>query len=177
MLDPLRLPELLTPAEMGEADRLTIAAGTPGSVLMEAAGRAVADEAARLARSGGRIVVLAGPGNNGGDGFVAARVLGERGYPVDLGLLGRREKLTGDAAGAASRFPGEVSRAADVDLAGAACVIDALFGAGLARDIDGEARVLVERINACARRGRPRTGGGRALGRRRGDWEGPWRRG
>ena len=65
---------------------------------MEAAGLAVADEAARLARARGRIVVLCGPGDNGGDGFVAARLLAERGYPVDLGLLGRREALAGDAA-------------------------------------------------------------------------------
>ena len=93
MLDPLTSPDVLTPTEMGEADRMTIAGGTPGLALMEAAGLAVADEAARLARSRGRIVVLCGPGNNGGDGFVAARLLGERGYPVELGLLGRREAL------------------------------------------------------------------------------------
>ena len=64
MLDPLSLPELLTPAEMGEADRLAIAAGTPGIALMERAGL-VADEAVRMARSRGRIVVLCGPGDNG----------------------------------------------------------------------------------------------------------------
>jgi len=153
MLDPLKHPELLTPAEMGEADRMTVAAGTPGSALMEAAGLAVADEASRLARSRGRIAVLCGPGNNGGDGFVAARLLGSRGFPVDLGLLGRREALRGDAAQAAARFAGAVLPAGAVDLSDAACVIDALFGAGLARDIDGEARTLIERINAYARAG------------------------
>ena len=153
MLDPLKCPDLLTPAEMGEADRMTIAGGTPGLVLMEAAGLAVADEAARLARSRGRIVVLCGPGNNGGDGFVAARLLGERFYPVELGLLGRREALKGDAAAAAARFAGPVLPPAAIDLDGAACVIDALFGAGLARDIEGDARALVERINAYARTG------------------------
>ena len=148
MFDPLKFPELLTPAEMGEADRMTIAGGTPGPVLMEAAGLAVADEAARLARSRGRIVVLCGPGNNGGDGFVAARLLAARGYPVELGLLGRREALKGDAAVAAGRFAGEVVSASAVEPRGAACVIDALFGAGLARGLDGEAKAIVERVNA-----------------------------
>ncbi len=153
MPDPSKDLELLTPAEMGEADRLTIAAGTPGPVLMEAAGLAVADEAARLARSRGRIVVLCGPGNNGGDGFVAARQLAARAYPVSVGLLGSREALAGDAAWAAGRYAGEVLPARQADLEGAACVVDALFGAGLARDIDGEARAVVERINAYRRAG------------------------
>ena len=75
MLDPLTSPELLTPAEMSEADRIAIEAGTPGIALMERAGLAVADEAARRAKARGRIVVLCGPGGNGGDGFIAARLL------------------------------------------------------------------------------------------------------
>ena len=75
MLDPLAFPELLTPAEMSKADRFAISAGTPGIQLMERAGLAVADEAARLTKSRGRIAVLCGPGGNGGDGFVAARLL------------------------------------------------------------------------------------------------------
>ena len=157
MLDPLDLPELLTPAEMGDADHMTIAAGTPGIVLMEAAGRAVADEAARVTRSRGRIAVLCGPGNNGGDGFVAARLLAVRGYAVELRLLGRREGLHGDAAIAADRFKGEVLPAADVDLSDAHCVVDGIFGAGLMRDVEGEARAIVERINVFAR------GGGRVV--------------
>jgi ADP-dependent NAD(P)H-hydrate dehydratase / NAD(P)H-hydrate epimerase len=157
MLDPLKAPQLLTPSEMGEADHMAIAGGTPGIALMEAAGLAVADEAARLSRSRGRIVVLCGPGNNGGDGFVAARRLAERGFSIELGLIGRRETLRGDAAIAAARFAGEVKPAGEVDPSGADCVVDALFGAGLARDIDGEARTIVERINAAGR------GGGRAL--------------
>ena len=153
MLDPQTCLELLTPAEMGEADRMTIAGGVPGPVLMEAAGLAVADEAARLARARGRIVVLCGPGNNGGDGFVAARLLAGRGFPVELGLLGPREALRGDAAEAAARYAGEAFPTSAVALDGAALVIDALFGAGLARDLDGEAKAVVERINAFARAG------------------------
>ena len=153
MRDPEAFPELLTPAEMSAADRFAVSAGTPGIALMERAGLAVADEAARLAKSRGRIAVLCGPGGNGGDGFVVARLLGQRGYAVELGLLGRREAMRGDPALAAARYDGPVRDAAAIDLEPADCVIDALFGAGLARDIDGEAKALVGRINAFARAG------------------------
>ena len=71
---------------------MTIAGGTPGIVLMERAGAAVADEAARMARARGRIAILCGPGGNGGDGFIAARLLAERGYRVELCLLGERAR-------------------------------------------------------------------------------------
>src|SRR5271166_2785872 len=155
LLDPLKFPELLTPAEMGEADRAAIASGREGIALMEQAGLAVAEEAARIARSRGRVVVLCGPGNNGGDGFIAARLLAQRRYAVELGLLGRREQLAGDAAIAAERFEGDVYGAADVALDDASVVIDALFGAGLSRDIDGDARMVVERINAFGESGGP----------------------
>jgi ADP-dependent NAD(P)H-hydrate dehydratase / NAD(P)H-hydrate epimerase len=153
MHDPMAFPELLTPAEMSKADRFAIAAGTPGIALMERAGLAVADEAARLAKSRGRIAVLCGPGGNGGDGFVAARLLALRGYAVEVGLLGRRDGLKGDPALAAARYEGPVLDAAAVDLESADCVIDALFGAGLARDIDGEAKAIIERVNGFARAG------------------------
>src|ERR1051325_8353245 len=96
---------LLPPREMGEADRLTIAGGVAGITLMENAGRAVADAVARR-WSRRPILVLCGPGNNGGDGFVAARILAERGWPVRLALLGKRETLKGDAAAAAERWLG-----------------------------------------------------------------------
>ncbi len=153
MLDPKAHPELLTPAEMSEADRFAVAAGTPGIALMERAGLAVADETARMTKSRGRIVVLCGPGGNGGDGFVAARLLAKRGYAVELGLIGRRDALSGDPALAASRYEGEVRDAAAIDPGGADCVIDALFGAGLARDIEGVAKAIIERVNAFARAG------------------------
>src|SRR5919204_6750209 len=99
--------ELLSPDEMAACDRLAIAGGVAGISLMERAGRAVADAAARRPL-GTRILVVAGPGNNGGGGFVAARVLAERGYPVRLMLLGARAALRGDAAAAAERWRGEV---------------------------------------------------------------------
>ena len=139
--------ELLTPDEMAACDRLAIASGVPGIALMEKAGRAVADAVARRPL-GTRILVVAGPGNNGGDGFVAARVLAERGYPVRLMLLGDAAALKGDAAEAAKRWNGSVEAAAPEQIAGVGVIVDALFGAGLNREIDGEARALIEAMNA-----------------------------
>lgn len=139
--------ELLDPTEMGRADALTIAAGTSGVRLMERAGAAVARAAALRCPPAGRVLVLCGPGNNGGDGFVAARLLAGQGYRVDLALLGARATLRGDAAVMAGRWIGPVLPAREVDFA-ADLIIDALYGAGLARDLDGEARALVERVNA-----------------------------
>jgi ADP-dependent NAD(P)H-hydrate dehydratase / NAD(P)H-hydrate epimerase len=140
--------ELLTSAEMADADRLAIAGGAAGSELMESAGRAVAEAVAARHPSGSRIVVVAGPGNNGGDGFVAARLLAERGAHVEVMLLGDIGRLKGDAAGAAKKWTGPVAAAAPRALAGAEVVIDALFGAGLDRPVEGVARALIEAINA-----------------------------
>jgi ADP-dependent NAD(P)H-hydrate dehydratase / NAD(P)H-hydrate epimerase len=140
--------ELLSNAEMAEADRLTIAGGTPGLDLMERAGTAVGAAVADRHTNGATIAVVAGPGNNGGDGFVAARLLAERGYTVKVLLCGERSRLKGDAALAAKRWTGAVV-AADVDeLANADVVIDALFGAGLDRPVEGLPRRLIEAINA-----------------------------
>ena len=144
-------PELLTNAEMGEADRLTIASGVPGYELMENAGAAVALEASRLAPRFGHIAVLCGPGNNGGDGFVAARLLKARGFLVALGALAGIEALRGEAAVAARDWDGEIAPIAALDFSGADLAIDALFGAGLARDLDAAARDAVERLNAWSR--------------------------
>ncbi|HYC25390.1 MAG TPA: NAD(P)H-hydrate dehydratase [Roseiarcus sp.] len=143
---------MLDPAETREADRLTIAAGMPSIDLMERAGRAVADHAVRMARSAGRIAVVCGPGANGGDGLIAARILAARGYRTSVGLLGRRELLRGDAAEASRRYEGPFGPASALDLAGADLFVDALFGAGLDRDLTGEPRAIVETINELARR-------------------------
>lgn len=122
--------ELLTPAEMYQADRLAVAAGVPSLALMENAGRAVAEEIVR--RYGARrTLVLCGPGNNGGDGFVAARYLERWGWPVRVALLGESQRLSGDAAVMAGKWPGGVEQG--VAIGGAELIVDALFGAGLSK--------------------------------------------
>jgi hydroxyethylthiazole kinase-like uncharacterized protein yjeF len=147
MLNVAACPELLTPREMGEADRFAIRAGIPALVLMERAGLAVAREAARLARTRGRIVVLCGPGGNGGDGFVAARCLAGWGYPTQVYLLGEKSALREDAAEMAARWSGGVHAAEAFSTDGADLIIDALYGAGLSRDVDGLAADCIGRIN------------------------------
>jgi hydroxyethylthiazole kinase-like uncharacterized protein yjeF len=141
------LVELLTPEEMGEADRRTIAAGTRSYLLMERAGEAVAAQAARMAPSGSRIAVLCGPGNNGGDGFVAARLLAAGGHRVSVHLLGRREQLKGDASLAARAWPGPVETAGRDIPDGVDLIIDGIFGAGLDRPIEGEAGSVIDGAN------------------------------
>ncbi len=142
--------EILSAAEMAEADRLTIAGGTAGLTLMENAGKAVAQAVVGRQSAGGRVVVLAGPGNNGGDGFVAARLLAERGYAVTILLVGALEKLKGDAAAAAKAWDRGVAAAKPDELAGADIIIDALFGAGLDRPVSGLAHAMIEAVNAQA---------------------------
>jgi hydroxyethylthiazole kinase-like uncharacterized protein yjeF len=140
--------ELLNNAEMAEADRLAIAGGVAGIELMERAGRAVADAVVARHRAGSRVVVVAGPGNNGGDGFVGARLLARRGYRVSVVLVGEAGRLRGDAALAARKWSGAIAAADPARLDGAEVVIDALFGAGLDRPVDGIARDMIVAMNA-----------------------------
>lgn len=138
---------LLTNAEMAEADRRAAAASVPVDRLMHEAGIAVATAlAARFPR--GRVAVLCGPGNNGGDGFVAAQALATRGRAVSVALLGPRAGLGGAAARAAAAWDGPVAELGPAALAGADIVVDAIFGAGLRRDLDGDVRATVEALAA-----------------------------
>jgi hydroxyethylthiazole kinase-like uncharacterized protein yjeF len=140
--------ELLTTTEMAAADRLAIAGGVSGIDLMERAGVSVADAVSAGHLSGKRVVVVAGPGNNGGDGFVAARHLAERGFSVRLLLFGQLSRLKGDSAEAARRWDGEVNVGSPAHVQPADILIDALFGAGLDRAVEDDAAALIEAINA-----------------------------
>ncbi|MEO8314507.1 MAG: NAD(P)H-hydrate dehydratase [Pseudomonadota bacterium] len=129
---------LLTARQMAEADRLTIAAGISEIELMENAGRPVAQ--AIIDRWAPRpVVVLCGPGSNGGDGFVAARRLAEAGWPIRIAMLGTREHLKGSAAYHAGQWHGPIEPLTPAALSGAELVVDALFGAGLSRALEGAA--------------------------------------
>ncbi|MHB1206654.1 MAG: NAD(P)H-hydrate dehydratase [Rhodospirillaceae bacterium] len=144
-------PELaiLTVGEMTRADQAAARAGTPTLDLMEAAGTAVA-RLVQIRWPRRPVAVLCGPGNNGGDGFVVARLLAEAGWPVRLALFGDEKLLKGDAAVNARRWRvvGGVAAGSASILADKPLVIDALFGAGLNRALDGAARDAVDRINA-----------------------------
>lgn len=138
--------ELLTSDQMSRADQLTIRSGIPGLTLMENAGRAVAQEAMQMAAPGSRIAILCGPGNNGGDGFVAGRLLRERGYRVVVALLGSRQALKGDAASMAEAWIGPFEPMTATVADGADLVIDAMFGAGLSRPLDGVAAEVASHL-------------------------------
>lgn len=147
--DPISLT-LFSPEEMAEADRLTIAAGTPGYTLMKRAGAGLASYCLQAFPRVRKIGVFCGPGNNGGDGFLVAQLVMEAGHSVRLGLLGQTEALTGDAARAMADWQGETEPvhallSDEFDL-----IIDAVFGAGLSRDVSGEAATLIEALNGCS---------------------------
>ena len=134
---------------MNAADQRAIDRGLDGFGLMQAAGAAVA--AAVEARWSARpITVLCGPGNNGGDGFVAACALRSTGWPVRVALLGTLGALSKDAAQAAALWNAPVEPLTPSCLEGAEVVIDALFGAGLSRPVEGDALRLVEALQAAA---------------------------
>jgi NAD(P)H-hydrate epimerase len=143
---PMHNDVLLTVEEMYRADAAAAASGVASLALMEAAGGAVAREIRRRWRPR-RVAVLCGPGNNGGDGFVVARLLAERGWPVTVGLLGEADRLRGDAAVNAARWTGPLAPLAESLVDGDPLVVDALFGAGLGRPVDGIAAEVVAAIN------------------------------
>jgi NAD(P)H-hydrate epimerase len=136
---------------MTAADRAAIAAGIPGSVLMQNAGNAVVREITRR-WSPRPVSVLCGPGNNGGDGFVVAIELAHAGWPVRVALLGRRENLRGDARVHAARWSGGIESVIPGVIEGAALVVDALFGSGLSRRLDPQ---IVATLTAVTQRGIP----------------------
>lgn len=139
--------ELLTNAQMRQADALAVSQGISSLDLMENAGRAVADAVFAVSGVSRQVWICAGPGNNGGDGFVAARLLSARGCAVRLLLLGERERLAGDAAEMAQRHRGPIERWRGEEFDPQAVIADAIFGAGLSRPLEGEAADLFAAVN------------------------------
>ena len=142
---------LLSVEEMYAADAGAAAVGISGETLMENAGSGLAHAITERWQPC-RVVVLCGPGSNGGDGFVAARHLRDVGFEVTVALLGAREQLKGDAAAMAARWPGDVIGLEPGVVVGAELIVDGVFGAGLSRPLDG---VVAATIDAARERGVP----------------------
>jgi len=138
--------EILTTADSARCDRFAIEKGVSSQALMGKAGRAVSD-AIRARWSVRPVLVLAGPGNNGGDGLVAAAALREAGWPVRVMLLGDEGALAGDARWARSVWKAGLADESPDTLQDAGLVVDALFGAGLARPLSGEAAMWCDALN------------------------------
>jgi len=137
---------LLTVGEMAAADRAAVSRGVASLDLMEAAGAAVVRMVQRH-HPKGAVLVLCGPGNNGGDGFVAARLLKAAGRAVTVALLGSRDALKGDAAVMAQRWSGPMLAATPLQVMQADVIVDAVFGAGLSKPLEGAALALVDAVN------------------------------
>ena len=140
---------LLTPDAMSAVDSAAAASGIDSYGLMEKAGQAVAAAALRHFPGAIRYVVLCGPGNNGGDGYVAARALQQTGTTVRLFHLGDPQQLKGDAARAFADCPiegeaigGYLPQAGDI-------VIDAIFGAGLSRPVPDDIAAVIACVAAA----------------------------
>ncbi|WP_417468015.1 NAD(P)H-hydrate dehydratase [Maricaulis sp.] len=137
--------DVLKTADCGACDRHAAAHGVPGPVLMQAAGRAVA-QAIRARWAPRKTLIMCGPGNNGGDGFVCGRILRQAGWPVRVALLDEASQLRGDAAQAFSLWDGPVEALTRESPGDAGLVVDALFGAGLTRPLDGVAAALATQL-------------------------------
>lgn len=140
--------ELLTAEEMGRAERLAIELGTSSLTLMENAGRGVAEEVVRRFPRGSRVMVLCGQGNNGGDGFVAARTLRERGFQVRLALLGKTDSLKPDAKEMARRWDESIEVMTPQSVNGVDVVVDAILGSGLSAPVNGVIAEIIEDVTA-----------------------------
>jgi hydroxyethylthiazole kinase-like uncharacterized protein yjeF len=139
---------ILTCDEVRACERRAVDGGVPMDALMRAAGEACA-EVLHARFPDGRVVVLAGPGNNGGDAFVAARRLAELGRHVVLHEMAPGGLRTAEGAAAAKDWSGAHAPLEDMRLAPGDVVLDGLFGAGLTRPLSGEAAFAVEQVNAA----------------------------
>jgi len=161
---------LLTAEQTRQAEEKAMGNGIAGAQLMERAGGAVVQLIGHIVQqqveaeaqgtqpihnsaptqdaiSRPPVAILCGPGNNGGDGFVIARLLAEEGWTVRLGLMGDKDKLKGDAALMAGLYEGAIEPLSPAMLEGAGLVIDAILGTGLTRSIDGALAEMIQAVN------------------------------
>ena len=139
---------ILTSAdEMRAVEQAAIDGGVASAALMEAAGARAAEILMRAWTQRSALIVC-GPGNNGGDGFVVARLLKEAGWPVTVALIGEKAALQGDAKLMADLFDGEIAPFSAGAFEGAGVIVDAIFGTGLSRDVEGVPKDAIDAMNA-----------------------------
>ena len=143
---------LLTTSQMAEAERLAVASGISGFTLMQRAGIAVADACVALSQLGpSSAAVLCGPGNNAGDGFIAAQRLQQAGWTVRCYGLGDIAALPADALKAARQWSGQTLSLERFSPGSETLIVDALFGAGLSRDLAGPVADAIDKANASGK--------------------------
>ncbi|WP_227711846.1 NAD(P)H-hydrate dehydratase [Sneathiella sp. P13V-1] len=142
------MTELFSVEQMYAADKAAMEGGVPGLTLMENAGQSIVREIeARWAPE--PVLVLCGPGNNGGDGYVIARALAEKDWPVRVVVFGDPEKLKGDALEMYRRYTGDIEALAGADnLEDELLIVDAIFGAGFKGDLPEPIRDLFDAISS-----------------------------
>lgn len=143
--------EILSNEQMAEADRRTIESGTPGFTLMQKAGRAVADLIQERYKNFS-VLILCGPGNNGGNGFVIAALLKESGADVTCACLTEKGKLKGDAFKAAELWNDEILSFKNLAIASYDLIVDAVFGTGFRGDLPEQVASLFQNIKTCAKK-------------------------
>ena len=140
--------ELIAPSQMACADQITIDDGIPGIDLMDAAGREVANFALSEFPYAKKVLIVCGTGNNGGDGLLAGHYFGKSKLQSDIYIQGNSDKISGDAALAFNKMDKRFILSGKPEFQDYDLIIDAIFGAGLDRDITGETASLVGEINA-----------------------------
>ena len=131
-----------------DLDKKTIKKFIPGFKLMENAGKVIFNEINKKFKKNKRIKILCGPGNNGGDGFVLARLLQNKGYKNnELFCLVKKNKLKGDAKIASKKFNGKIKNFSDLNISSNDLIIDGIFGSGLKRNISGKLKKIIDKIN------------------------------
>ena len=146
---PLSPYALLTQDAMSALDTLVIQQGTDGLTLMRRAGAAVVSVIESAFPSPASVLVLCGLGKNGGDGFIVAGLLQQKGWTVTCTVIGDVAQLSGPALQARADYPGSLVAWSPDLLGGCTLIVDALFGIGLNRPLSAEYEVVIQAVNEC----------------------------